>query len=163
MFCINKHRWLKSQRYFWIQTNSPKTVPFRCTIEHFLKTELCSHIVLVNRVQIGIKSNFVMWKAAKIFPIFLKKWNSHQCHGHMTTKDCFITWVFQTLRRNFINDHSLLQRYDQEGKTDGSETVANENQKLYYHRLGESQDQDVLVAEFPEHPARTMFVFWDCS
>ncbi|KAH8304795.1 hypothetical protein KR059_004164, partial [Drosophila kikkawai] len=42
---------------------------------------------------------------------------------------------------------------DQDGKTDGSETKQNENQKLYYHRVGESQDQDTLVAEFPEHPS----------
>lgn len=49
-----------------------------------------------------------------------------------------------------------LQRYDQDGKTDGSETVANQNHKLYYHYIGESQDQDILVAEFPEHPAWTV-------
>ncbi|XP_016963113.1 prolyl endopeptidase [Drosophila biarmipes] len=42
---------------------------------------------------------------------------------------------------------------DQEGKTDGSETRQNENQKLYYHRVGESQDKDTLIAEFPEHPS----------
>ncbi|XP_017050453.1 prolyl endopeptidase [Drosophila ficusphila] len=41
---------------------------------------------------------------------------------------------------------------DQAGKTDGSETKQNENQKLYYHRVGESQDQDKLIVEFPEHP-----------
>ncbi|CAG7699270.1 unnamed protein product [Allacma fusca] len=41
---------------------------------------------------------------------------------------------------------------DQEGKTDGSETTSNENQKLYYHRIGTSQEEDVLVAEFPDHP-----------
>ncbi|XP_031639763.1 prolyl endopeptidase-like [Contarinia nasturtii] len=41
-------------------------------------------------------------------------------------------------------------RYDQEG--DGSETESNKNQKLYYHRFGESQEKDVLVAEFPENP-----------
>lgn len=50
-----------------------------------------------------------------------------------------------------------MQRYpDQEGKTDGSETVMNENQKLYYHRVGERQEKDVLVAEFPENPSWRM-------
>lgn len=50
-----------------------------------------------------------------------------------------------------------LQRYpDQEGKTDGSETQKNENQKLYYHRVGEPQEKDVLVVEFPENPAWRM-------
>lgn len=48
---------------------------------------------------------------------------------------------------------SFLQRYaDQEGKTDGSETKQCENQKLYYHRIGESQDKDILCLEFPEEP-----------
>lgn len=36
--------------------------------------------------------------------------------------------------------------------TNGSDTSANDQQKLYYHRLGESQEKDVLVAEFPEFP-----------
>ncbi|KAJ9587707.1 hypothetical protein L9F63_018858, partial [Diploptera punctata] len=41
---------------------------------------------------------------------------------------------------------------DQLGKTDGSETVTNEHQKLYYHRVGTPQSEDVLVVEFPEEP-----------
>ncbi|XP_053693083.1 prolyl endopeptidase isoform X1 [Sabethes cyaneus] len=43
-----------------------------------------------------------------------------------------------------------------EGKADGSETAANENQKLYYHRVGEPQEKDVLIAEFPEEPTWRM-------
>lgn len=50
------------------------------------------------------------------------------------------------------------------GKTDGSETLKNENQKLYYHRVGEKQSQDVLVAEFPENPSWRMAVqVTDCG
>ncbi|KAL4218360.1 hypothetical protein ACF0H5_023097 [Mactra antiquata] len=41
---------------------------------------------------------------------------------------------------------------DQEGKSDGTETTSNLNQKLFYHRLGTNQSEDVLVAEFPENP-----------
>ncbi|XP_017294175.1 prolyl endopeptidase-like [Kryptolebias marmoratus] len=40
----------------------------------------------------------------------------------------------------------------QEGKTDGTETTSNINQKLYYHVIGTKQSEDVLVAEFPDHP-----------
>lgn len=36
----------------------------------------------------------------------------------------------------------------QEGKTDGSETVSAEFQKLYYHRVGTSQENDIIVVEF---------------
>ncbi|XP_032583478.1 prolyl endopeptidase isoform X1 [Drosophila sechellia] len=42
---------------------------------------------------------------------------------------------------------------DQDGIIDGSETKLAENQKLYYHLLGESPHQDTLIAEFPEHPS----------
>merc|ERR1712071_531349 len=41
---------------------------------------------------------------------------------------------------------------EQQGKTDGSETTSNENHKLYYHRVGTPQSEDVLVVEFPHEP-----------
>ncbi|NP_989189.1 prolyl endopeptidase [Xenopus tropicalis] len=40
----------------------------------------------------------------------------------------------------------------QKGKSDGTETSTNLNQKLFYHVLGTSQSDDVLCAEFPEEP-----------
>jgi prolyl oligopeptidase len=35
---------------------------------------------------------------------------------------------------------------------DGTETTKNTNQKIYYHRVGTKQTDDVLVVEFVEHP-----------
>uniref|UniRef100_A0A3Q2EA85 Prolyl endopeptidase n=1 Tax=Cyprinodon variegatus TaxID=28743 RepID=A0A3Q2EA85_CYPVA len=40
----------------------------------------------------------------------------------------------------------------QEGKSDGTETTSNINQKLFYHVIGTKQSEDILVAEFPDHP-----------
>jgi len=39
-----------------------------------------------------------------------------------------------------------------EGKSDGTETATNLNQKLFYHLLGTSQEEDILCAEFPDQP-----------
>ncbi|OAD58944.1 Prolyl endopeptidase [Eufriesea mexicana] len=41
---------------------------------------------------------------------------------------------------------------DQKGKTDGSETEGNRNQKLCYHVVNTPQSEDVIVVEFPEEP-----------
>ncbi|KAG5346645.1 PPCE endopeptidase, partial [Acromyrmex charruanus] len=57
-----------------------------------------------------------------------------------------ITWTH--------DNHGIFygQYRDQQGKTDGSETLGNENQKLCYHVVGTSQSDDVVAVEFPEEP-----------
>ncbi|KAK3087237.1 hypothetical protein FSP39_003447 [Pinctada imbricata] len=55
----------------------------------------------------------------------------------------------------WTHDHKGIfynQFPEQEGEIKGTATESNINQKLYYHRLGTDQSQDVLVAEFPDHP-----------
>ncbi|ESP02643.1 hypothetical protein LOTGIDRAFT_199566 [Lottia gigantea] len=55
----------------------------------------------------------------------------------------------------WMHDHTgfFYNSYpEQDGKTDGTETTTNLHQKLYYHKLGTKQSDDILVAEFPDHP-----------
>ncbi|MGH0153076.1 UNVERIFIED_CONTAM: hypothetical protein FKN15_034834 [Acipenser sinensis] len=40
----------------------------------------------------------------------------------------------------------------QDGKSDGTETSTNLDQKLYYHVLGTPQSEDILCAEFLDNP-----------
>ncbi|XP_063838450.1 prolyl endopeptidase [Ostrinia nubilalis] len=51
------------------------------------------------------------------------------------------------------NKGLFYSRYpEQTGKTDGSETEVNRDQKLCYHRLNTPQSEDVITVEFPEEP-----------
>nr|CAH7739619.1 unnamed protein product [Callosobruchus chinensis] len=43
---------------------------------------------------------------------------------------------------------------NQTGKADGSETTSSDNQKLYYHRLGSDQSEDIMTVEFEDTQLR---------
>jgi prolyl oligopeptidase len=46
-----------------------------------------------------------------------------------------------------------IQYYpDHDQKSDGTETVPNTHQKLYYHKLNTDQSEDILVVHFKDKP-----------
>ncbi|XP_031624415.1 prolyl endopeptidase-like isoform X2 [Contarinia nasturtii] len=71
-------------------------------------------------------------------------------------KDCLEQVKFPSIAWTRDNKGFFYNRFNQEGKIDGSETEMNQNQKLYYHRIGEPQEKDLLVVEFPENPSWTV-------
>ena len=50
----------------------------------------------------------------------------------------------------------IYNAYKQEGVTDGSETTANKNQLLFFHKIGTKQEDDIQIGCYPEDP--DMFV-----
>ncbi|MDD2228175.1 MAG: prolyl oligopeptidase family serine peptidase [Candidatus Cloacimonetes bacterium] len=74
-------------------------------------------------------------------------------------------WIMDTETKTFLDDKLLnmkfsgaawykdgyfYSRYDDDTESRNQNT----NQKIYYHKLGESKDQDTLIYEDPEHPLR---------
>lgn len=84
-------------------------------------------------------------------------WNNIKVRDVVSGKDLDETLEkvkFSGIDWTLDNKGFFYGRYpDQDGKTDGSETKQNENQKLYYHRVGTPQAEDILIAEFPENPS----------
>ncbi|KAJ8979886.1 hypothetical protein NQ317_017509 [Molorchus minor] len=52
---------------------------------------------------------------------------------------------------------------EQTGKTDGSETKSSEKQKLYYHKLGSDQSEDIMAVEFEDMQLRMGAHVSDCG
>merc|ERR1711990_92870 len=57
---------------------------------------------------------------------------------------------------NKNGDGIIYNAYKQEGVTDGSETTANKNQLLFFHKIGTKQEDDIQIGCYPEDP--DMFV-----
>jgi len=57
------------------------------------------------------------------------------------------------------NEGLFYGRYpEQDGKADGTETTKNEYHTVYFHRLGTSQDKDIIVAQFKDNPQWMSYV-----
>lgn len=56
--------------------------------------------------------------------------------------------------QSWLRDEGIFyNRYlPDKSKQDGTETEANRNQKLFYHKIGTSQEADILVFEMPDEP-----------
>ncbi|XP_053206099.1 prolyl endopeptidase-like isoform X2 [Panonychus citri] len=62
------------------------------------------------------------------------------------------------------NKGFFYSRYPKQDNFDGSENDKCLNQKMYYHRVGTPQDEDVLVVEFIDQPESTVSgVVSDCG
>ena len=59
----------------------------------------------------------------------------------------------------WLPDHRsyVYTHFDHEGQPDGTQTAALSGPKLRVHRIGEPQDQDELIMEFPEND---QLMFW---
>ena len=67
-------------------------------------------------------------------------------------KYCSLTWTHD-------NKGIFYGCYpDHKADASGRNTDQQNKQKLFYHRVGTPQSEDVLVVEFPEHPKWRMYV-----
>ena len=82
------------------------------------------------------------------FDVHFKVVESGQDFEEVLTKVkfCSVTWTHD-------NKGVFYGCYpDHESDASGRDTTLQTKQKLYYHRIGTPQSQDILCAEFPDHP-----------
>jgi len=92
----------------------------------------------------GLSQSGSDWSTIKV-----KKVESGEDFGETLEKIKFSTVSWTHDNKGFF--YSCYPLHD-DSKATGKDTASVENQKLYYHIVGTSQDQDVLCLEFPEHP-----------
>ena len=65
-------------------------------------------------------------------------------------KFCSLTWTHDN--KGIFYGCYPNYKSSNENEASGKDTTKHEGQKLLYHRVGTSQDQDIVVVEFPDHP-----------
>ncbi|HEX3206350.1 MAG TPA: S9 family peptidase, partial [Propionibacteriaceae bacterium] len=79
----------------------------------------------------------------------------------LTTGDDVDDALIQTKfsQAEWLPDHRsyVYTHFDHEGRPDGTQTAALSGPKLRMHRIGEPQEQDELIMEFPEND---QLIFW---
>lgn len=95
-------------------------------------------------VAISIQKSGSDWTTYKVMEVETKK--------ELTDE---INWV-KFSSASWYKDGFFYSRYDE--PKEGDELKAkNEYHKLYYHKLGDTQDKDQLVHYFPNHPQRNIY------
>lgn len=95
-------------------------------------------------VAISIQKSGSDWTTYKVMEVETKK--------ELTDE---INWV-KFSSASWYKDGFFYSRYD--APKEGDELKAkNEYHKLYYHKLGDTQDKDQLVHYFPNHPQRNIY------
>ncbi|CEL97891.1 unnamed protein product [Vitrella brassicaformis CCMP3155] len=108
-----------------------------------------------SKLAYGISEKGSDWTAFKVVDM-----ESFQASGDNSTADEAQYVIDDQLKRvkysgvSWNHDDSGLYYsnfdLDKYAKTDGTETTKNQNQKVYFHRLGTPQSEDVLLAQFDD-------------
>lgn len=118
-------------------------------------------LIAVNRYEISEDGEYMAFALSETG----SDWNKIKIRSvatHEDLPDLIEDIKYSSIAWTHDNKGFFYSRSPNENKDDGTETTEHKNSKLYYHRIGTDQSDDILCVEFPDKPTWIPIAYVSC-